>query len=368
MSSPPPKLEDIRDEIDRIDGELIRLISERARLAQSAAHAKRARDGAETPLYRPDREAQLLKRVAQINPGPLRAGPLTRILTEVVSACRALELPMSVAFLGPQGTYTEAAARKHFGHGVTTAPLGTIDAVFREVAAGASDYGVVPVENSTEGVVNHTLDTFVSSSLRICGEVMLPIHHCLLSKAAGTSEIRRVYSHQQSLAQCRKWLDSNLPRVAREAVSSNAEAARIAAAGDDTAAIAGRVAAEAYDLPVLAANIEDEPDNTTRFLVIGHDRVARSGEDKTSVMFSFTNRPGGLFHAIEVFATRGINMVRIESRPSRLERWNYVFFVDIEGHLEDELVREALESLQQRTSFFKVLGSFPRARAEDGGA
>lgn len=275
---------------------------------------------------------------------------------------------MAVAFLGPEGTFTEAAALKHFGHGVRTLPLGTIDAVFREVESGACDYGVVPVENSTEGVVNHTLDMFVSSSLRICGEVMLPIHHCLLSGADALGGIRTVYSHQQSLAQCRKWLDSNLPRVERKAVSSNAEAARLAAAGGDVAAIAGRVAADAYGLPVMASNIEDEPDNTTRFLIIGDEPVAPSGEDKTSVMFSFTNRPGGLFHAIEVFATRGINMVRIESRPSRLELWNYVFYVDIEGHLEEELVRDALAELEQRTSLLKVLGSFPRALVnEDGG-
>jgi chorismate mutase/prephenate dehydratase len=366
MTSPIRSLEDIRDAIDAIDGELLRLFNERARLAQAAAEAKREHDGTDAPLYRPDREAQLLRRVAEANPGPLRASDVQRILAEVVSACRALEVPLSVAYLGPTGTYTEAAAVKHFGHAVRTVAQGTIDAVFREVESGACDFGVVPVENSTEGVVNHTLDMFLSSNLKICGEVLLPIHHCLLTNASTIDEVERVYSHQQSLAQCRKWLDANLPRVDREAVSSNAEAARIASENGHAAAIAGRVAAEAYALPVLAANIEDEPDNTTRFLVVGGEPVAPSGDDKTSVMFSFTNRPGGLFHAIEVFARRNSNMTRIESRPSRLERWNYVFYIDLEGHRDEPLIDEALDELRQRTDYFKVVSSFPRAAAEDG--
>ena len=366
MSKPPRTLEEIRAAIDGIDSELLRLVNERAGLAQAAAQAKRASDGADTPLYRPEREAQLLRRVAGTNPGPLPDADVQRILCEVVSACRALEVPLTVAFLGPAGTYTEAAAVKHFGHAVSTRALGTIDAVFRDVESGACDYGVVPVENSTEGVVTHTLDTFVRSPLAICGEVLLPIHHCLMSHAPALDQIDRVYSHQQSLAQCRKWLDTNLPRVDREAVSSNAEAARIVSGDPRGAAIAGRVAADAYAVPVLAANIEDEPDNTTRFLVVGRDTVGPSGDDKTSVMFSFTNRPGGLFHAIEVFARRGINMTRIESRPSRLERWNYNFFIDFEGHRDDSPVAEALEELATRTAHLKVLGSFPRAVSEDG--
>lgn len=359
------KLEDIRADIDRIDRELVRLVNERARHAGEAALAKRARDGDDTPMYRPDREAQLLRRLDEINPGPLTGGDLRRILAEVVSACRALELPLSVAFLGPAGTYTQAAALKHFGRGVSTAAQSTIDAVFREVESRSCDYGVVPIENSTEGVVNHTLDMFVGSSLSICGEVMLPIHHCLMSAAGGLEMIERVYSHQQSLAQCRKWLDANLPQVELAPVSSNAEAARLASLDPRVAAIAGRVAADIYALPVLVANIEDEPDNTTRFLVIGHDRVAPSGDDKTSVMFWFRDRPGGLFQAIEVFARRGMNMTRIESRPSRLQRWTYVFYVDVAGHRDDEQVRQALEELAQRTDFCKVIGSFPRAITED---
>lgn len=366
MNKPPLTLEEIRDAIDRIDGEVIRLVNERAGLAQAAAEAKRDRDGADTPLYRPDREAQLLRRAAAQNPGPLRDADVQRIVAEVVSACRALELPIRVAFLGPVGTYTEAAALKHFGHAVSTHPQATIDGVFREVESGACDFGVVPRENSTEGVVNHTLDSFVGSSLSICGEVLLPIHHCLMSRAPDLSAVQRVYSHQQSLAQCRKWLDANLAQVERAPVSSNAEAARLLSDDPHGAAIAGQVAAEAYDLPVLAASIEDEPDNTTRFMVIGREAVQRSGEDRTAIMFSFANRPGGLHDAIEVFALRGIDMTRIESRPSRLERWNYNFFVDIAGHRDDAGVAEALEQLRVRTQHFKILGSFPKAVSEDG--
>jgi len=364
MTSPPRKLEDIRADIDDIDVELVRLVNERARLAQAAGEVKRVTDGADTPLYRPEREAQLLKRVARDNPGPVPAPDMQRIIKEVVSACRALELPLTVAFLGPEGTYTEAAAYKHFGHGVRTASQATIDAVFREVESGASDYGVVPVENSTEGVVNHTLDMFLSSRLSICGEVMLPIHHCLMSRASSLAEVERVFTHQQSLGQCRKWLDANLPRAHREAVSSNAEGARMAVADAGAAAIAGRVAAERYDLPILEPNIEDEPGNTTRFLVIGNEQVEASGDDQTSVMFWFRDRPGGLFQAIEVFATRGMNMTRIESRPSRLERWTYVFYVDFAGHQDEALAREALAELRKRTDFCKVIGSFPRAISE----
>ena len=366
MTSSKRSLEEIRDAIDGIDGELLRLVNERAKLAQAAAVAKRTADGEDAPLYRPDREAQLLKRVAEANPGPLRARDATRIIAEVVSACRTLEVPLSVAYLGPEGTYTQAAALKHFGHAVETVARGSIDAVFREVESGACDFGVVPVENSTEGVVTHTVDMFQRSQLTVCGEVLLPIHHCLLSGAGALDEVECVYSHQQSLAQCRKWLDANLPGVRREAVSSNAEAARRASGVAGAAAVAGEVAADLYSLAVLAANIEDEPDNTTRFLVIGREAVAASGDDKTTVVFSFTNRPGGLYHAIEVFAGRNINMTRIESRPSRLKQWSYVFYVDFLGHRDEPAVAEALEELQERTAFFKVVGSFPRAVSEDG--
>jgi len=366
MSDHTTDLADVRSKIDALDRDLLRLLNARASLAQAAARAKQAEHGPAAELFRPEREAQLLRDAARSNPGPLATADVQRILSEVVSACRALELPLAVAFLGPKGTFTEAATVKHFGHCIQPVPIATIDAVFREVESGNCDYGVVPVENSTEGVVNHTLDTFLHSSLCICGEVMVPIHHCLISACADLRDIQVIVSHQQSLAQCRKWLDKEFPGVTRESVSSNAEAVRRVVDLPSAAAIAGQIAAESYNLPVLRENIEDEPDNTTRFLVIGRQPVAASGDDKTSVTFSFSkNRPGGLFHAIEVFARRDINMTRIESRPSRTERWNYVFYVDFVGHLSDPRVGDVIAELQQRTDFMKILGSFPRAVYEE---
>jgi len=365
MSRKIRELGDIRADIDRIDREMIRLINERAGHAMDAGHAKRARDGDDTPLYRPDREAQLLRRVAQLNPGPISNEAMQSIVTEIVSACRAMELPLTVAFLGPSGTYTEAAAFKHFGHGVTTNSQSSIDAVFREVEAGGCTYGVVPIENSTEGVVSHTLDVFLDSDLSICGEVLVPVNHCLLSNASALRDVQRVCSHQQSLAQCRKWLAANLPGVPCEAVSSNAEAARLVAGDAAAAAIASKVAAQTYGVNVLASNIADVAGNTTRFLVIGHDQIQASGDDKTSVMFYWSRDvPGGLYKAIEVFASAGMNMTRIESRPSRLQRWTYMFHVDFVGHRDEEHVRTALVELERRTDFCKVIGSFPRALAE----
>lgn len=362
------QLDDIRADIDRIDRELVRLINERAGHAMDAGYSKRARDGNDTPLYRPDREAQLLRRIAQINPGPIGDSAMQTIIMEVVSACRAMELPLKVAFLGPSGTYTEAAAFKHFGHGVSTSSQTSIDGVFREVESGACTYGVVPIENSTEGVVSHTLDVFVNSDLSICGEVLVPVNHCLLTNANANAwgDVQCVYSHQQSLAQCRGWLAANLPGVRCEAVSSNAEAARLVADDPAAAAIASKVAGETYGVRIAAANIADIAGNTTRFLVIGNDEIQPSGDDKTSVMFYWSRDvPGGLHGALEVFAKAGLNLNRIESRPSRLQRWNYVFYVDFAGHRDDENVRAALAELEQRTDFCRVIGSFPCAVSED---
>ncbi len=364
MAEDSTDLRAMEAQLDALDGELLALMNRRAKLAIAIGAALRARDGDDTTAYRPEHEARQLAEFRDRNKGPLEDTHVQRVVTELMSACRALQSPVNVAFLGPAGTYTEAAALKHFGNAVKTSALGTIDAVFRDVESGSSDYGVVPVENSTEGMVNHTLDTFLSSELTICGEVMLPIHHCLLTNCQNLSGVKRVYSHQQSLAQCRKWLDTHLPHAERHVVSSNAEGARIAGAGGDAAAIAGAVAGDIYRVPVLVENIEDEPGNSTRFLIIGHQSVATSGDDKTTVMFWFRNRPGGLFHAIEVFARRNINMTRIESRPSRLERWNYVFYVDVEGHRGDALLSAALAELAERTDFLKILGSFPRAPRE----
>lgn len=360
MAKEEDKLEAVRQRIDELDTQLQTLINERASLAQEVARIK-LEAGGEAQFYRPEREAQVLRKVRERNEGPLDAEEMARLFREVMSACLALEQPMKIAFLGPEGTYTQAAALKHFGHSVATVPMAGVDEVFREVEAGAADYGVVPVENSTEGVVSHTLDRFLVSPLHVCGEVELRIHHQLLSKEEALSRITRVYSHQQSLGQCREWLDANLPTVERIELSSNAEAARRAAKEAGTAAIASEAAAEIYGLTVLAANIEDEPDNTTRFLVIGKNGTPPSGEDKTTLLISTRNEPGALFRLLEPFARNDISMSRIESRPSRRAMWDYVFFVDINGHAEEPHVAQALKELEKETTLLKILGSYPRA-------
>jgi chorismate mutase/prephenate dehydratase len=286
---------------------------------------------------------------------------MTRLFREIMSACLALEEPLKVAFLGPEGTFTQAAAIKHFGQSLHAMPMRAIDEVFREVESGAADYGVVPVENSTEGVVNHTLDMFVQSPLLISGEVELRIHHHLIGRQRDQISIRRIYSHQQSLAQCREWLDFHLPQVERVAVSSNGEAARRVTREPDSAAIAGETAAGIYELPIIVRSIEDDPNNTTRFLVIGRQAVKPSGGDKTSLLVSSRNRIGSLHELIEPISKSGLSMTRIESRPSRRGMWDYVFFIDLDGHIDDPLVAGALADLEQRATLFKVLGSYPKA-------
>ncbi|MCG6940995.1 MAG: prephenate dehydratase [Thiohalocapsa sp.] len=350
----------IRERIDAIDAELLRLISERADCAREVAKVKDAA-GQATHYYRPEREAEILRRIKAQNPGPLDDEEIARLFREIMSACLALERPLSVGYLGPEGTFTQAAALKHFGHSVRTQPFGTIGDIFREVEAGSCNFGVVPVENSTEGVVNHTLDTFARSPLRIVGEVMLRIHHHLLSRATEIGAIRRVYSHQQSLAQCRGWLDRHLPAAERVAVGSNAEAAKLASRSGDCAAVAGEAAAELYELRSLAQRIEDEPGNTTRFLIIGREDAPPSGRDKTSLLLSCRNEAGGLHRLLTPFAEQGISMTRIESRPSRQGVWDYVFFVDVSGHRTEPKVAGALMQLKTAANLCKVLGSYPEA-------
>ncbi|MBL1275491.1 MAG: prephenate dehydratase [Ectothiorhodospiraceae bacterium] len=354
------KLNNIRQQIDALDEKLQSMISERAQLAQQVAVVKLAQ-GDDAVFYRPEREAAVLRKVVARNQGPLSGDEMARLFREIMSACLALEKPMQVAFLGPAGTFTQAAALKHFGHSVKTVPMAAIDEVFREVESGAAHYGVVPVENSTEGVVNHTLDMFMQSSLTICGEVDLSVHHNLLAQHADVKTIKKIYSHQQSLAQCREWLDANLPGVERVAVSSNADAAQRAAAEENSAAIAGEVAAELYDLQIVKANIEDNPDNTTRFLIISQQATPPSGDDKTSLLIAAQNKPGALFQLLAPFANNDISMNRIESRPSRMTNWEYVFFIDINGHCQDEKIAHCLAALKSEVTMLKVLGSYPRA-------
>ncbi|MCG6976251.1 MAG: prephenate dehydratase [Acidiferrobacterales bacterium] len=350
-------LKKIREKIDAIDEKIQALITERAQYAKEVATTK-LDVGAES-FYRPEREAEVLRRVIERNTGPVSNDDMARLFREIMSVCLALESPLTVAYLGPEGTFTQQAALKHFGHSVETVALAAIDEVFREVEAGSAQFGVVPIENSTEGVVSHTLDMFMRSDLQICGEVQLRVHQHLLSNADRLDGIRKIVSHQQSLAQCREWLDANLPNVERVPVSSNAEAARIAANDNGVAAIAGQSAAEIYTLKVLAGNIEDEPDNTTRFLVIGRLQTMPSGKDKTSLLLSGKNKPGALYQLLGSLANHGINMTRIESRPSRQNAWEYVFFLDIEGHAEDKKVKKTLSELQAEAALFKLLGSYP---------
>ncbi|MEN8176323.1 MAG: prephenate dehydratase, partial [Pseudomonadota bacterium] len=309
-----------------------------------------------------DREAMVLRRVKEANPGPLDGEEVARIFREIMSACLALEKPLDVAYLGPEGTFTQSAALKHFGHSVNTTALSSIGDVFREVESGACDYGVVPVENSTEGVVSHTLDMFLNSPLQIVGEVALRVHHNLLGlKDDNWVAAKCVYSHPQSFAQCRNWLDQNLPNARYEALSSNAEAARVASGDADTLAIAGSDAAARYGLRILASNIEDEPGNTTRFLVIGRHPVASTGDDKTSLLLSTRNVAGSLQRLLAPLAEYGISMTRIESRPSRRGMWDYVFFVDVIGHRDNPAMTKALAALEKEAALYKILGSYPRA-------
>ncbi len=354
------KLQQIRKRIDSLDEQIQELINQRASAAQEVAKVKSNEDG-DAFFYRPEREASVLAAIKERNKGPVGDEEMTRLFREIMSVCLALEQPLRIAFLGPEGTFTQSAALKHFGHSVETVALASIPDIFRDVESGACHYGVVPVENSTEGVISHTLDMFLNSSLQICGEVSLRIHHHLMSNEKDLSSIKKVYSHQQSLAQCRLWLDRNIHHAELLPVGSNAEAARLASSELNSAAIAGEMAAEIYELGYLAESIEDEPDNTTRFLVIGRQSVAMSGRDKTTLLLSARNVAGSLNTLLSPLAKHNISMTRIESRPSRRGTWDYVFFVDIEGHKDSPNVARALEELKADASLFKILGSFPMA-------
>ena len=361
MSDEASALAKLRERIDQIDRQIQQLISERASCAQQVGEVKQRSQSEEEPVfYRPEREAQVLRAVMERNQGPLSNEEMARLFREIMSACLALEKPMRIAYLGPEGTFTQAAALKHFGHSVKSVSMVTIPEVFREVEAGTAHYGVVPVENSTEGVINHTLDMFLTSRLKICGEVQLRIHHHLLALPdTDRQSITRIYSHQQSLAQCRQWLDAHWPQVERIAVSSNAEAARRASKEAGAAAIAGEMAGELYGLAPIAKNIEDRPDNTTRFLIVGPEKVAPSGHDKTSILVSMKNRPGALYSLLEPFHRLKISLTRIETRPSPSGTWAYVFFIDLEGHVDNPVVKQALELIGEDAVELKHLGSYP---------
>src|SRR5215471_2926810 len=361
-AAPHGLLEDVRTRIDAVDEQIHQLLNERARLAQQVGISK-THDGRTVDFYRPEREAQVLRMAKERNQGPLRDEEVLRLFREIMSACLAQQEPLKVAFLGPEGTFTQSAVLSHFGHSVRALPLASIDEVFHEVEAANADFGVVPIENSTEGTVNHTLDRFLTSPLKICGEVELRIRQYLMGAMSTLSRVARVCSHPQSLAQCRGWLEEHLPEIEQVPVASNAEGARRARDEAGTAAIAGDTAAEVYGLKVLAAQIEDRADNTTRFLILGRKLFAASGEDRTTLLLSVghTDAPGALYRLLEPLAKHRVSLTRIESRPSRRRKWDYVFFMDLEGHAEDRNVARALAALKKRASLFRVLGSYPRA-------
>lgn len=350
----------LRQRIDDIDKSIHALISERAECAAQVAKVKQQM-GETGHFYRPEREAQVLRAVMERNEGPLSDESMAGLFREIMAACLALEKPLTVAFLGPEGTYTHAASVKHFGNLIEPHSVSSIEEVFRLVDAEGANFGVVPVENSTEGVVNHTLDLMMNSSLSISGEVELRIRHNLISSEKSLAHIERVYAHQQAIAQCRLWLDKNLPHAERIAVNSNAEAVLIARDHDNTAAIAGRMASDLYEVPVLSPDIEDEPHNTTRFVVVGKYNAPPSGNDRTSLLVFAHNRPGSLYDLLKPLASRNISMSNIESRPSRSGVWEYVFFIDIDGHHDDETVSKAIEEIEASSAMVKILGSYPKA-------
>lgn len=354
-------LAELRAQIDALDQEILAKLSERARCAQAVGEVKKAEQGDSIIFYRPERERQVLNRLQALNQGPLPDAEVARLFREIMSACLALELPLNIAYLGPEGTFTQAAALKQFGHSVKTCAKRSIEEVFKAVEAGACQYGVVPVENSTEGMITHTLDTLAFSPLNICGEVLLRIEQNLLTHTERLEDIQVVYSHAQSLAQCRDWLAQNLPHVETVMVASNAEAAKRAAQEHHSAAIAGKMAAELYDVPLRFTHIEDNANNTTRFLVIGQQEIERSGQDKTSILVSSQNRPGLLYKLLEPIGRYGVNMTRIESRPSKQGMWEYIFFIDLEGHQQSPEMQALFAEIRAEASLFRVLGSYPKA-------
>jgi chorismate mutase/prephenate dehydratase len=363
QDSNKPALEGIRAQIDSVDEQLHELINRRAELARRVGISKH-KEGHVVDFYRPEREAEVLRMaLARNRKGALRDEEILRLFREIMSACLAQEKPLKVAYLGPEGTYAQQAVLKHFGHSVRALALASIDEVFAEVQAGNADFGVVPVENSSEGTVNNTLDRFLATSLHICGEVELRVHHNLIARDKDMRRVQRVCAHPQALGQCRGWLDEHLPDIERVPVSSNAEGARRARDEKGTAAIAGAVAAEIYSLEILAKGIEDHQDNTTRFLVLGRKILSPSGADRTTILVSAaeTTESGALFQLLQPLAKNKVNLTRIESRPSRRRKWDYVFFIDLEGHAENPPVARALAQLKKRASLFRVLGSYPRA-------
>ncbi len=350
------ELAKLRGQIDALDLRILAALNERAKIAHAVGKLKQG-----SQVYRPEREAQILRSILAKNPGPLGRAALARVYTEIISACRALEQPLAVSYLGPPGTFSEMAVLKLFGAGVRTQACASIDEVFRQAETGSVDYGVVPVENSSEGAIDRTHDLLLSTPLKICAETVLRVRQNLMAKTSSLKNIVRVYSHAQSLAQCNQWLNRKLPEAERVSVASNSEAARLAAQEHGAAAIAGDIAVERHGLKLVARNIEDDPNNTTRFLVLGDHDAAPSGKDLTSIVMSAPNRPGAVHALLTPIAKYGVSMSRLESRPARTGRWEYMFFADVQGHREDPKVAKALAALEKLAPFLKILGSYPAA-------
>lgn len=353
-----PDITHYRKEIDRLDDELLRLLNERSKFVIEIGKLKKQSDQ-EANLHTPRREAEIVNRLIAQNKGPFPNDAIRPVYREIMSASLSLEGPQRVAYLGPRATFTHLACIQKFGASAQYVPVNSIKDVFNEVERGRANFGVVPIENSTEGVVNHTLDMFIDSNLLIYGEILQEVSHHLLSKADRMEDVKQIYSHPHAIAQCRQWLETNLPHVPVSEVPSTARAAELCADDPTSAAIASELAGQLYGLKVLKARIEDNINNFTRFLVLAQKPPERTGRDKTSVMLSVKDKVGALYDLLRPFASYGLNMTKIESRPSRRKAWEYIFFVDVEGHVDEEPVKKALEEIKGRCLFMKILGSYP---------
>ncbi|MBI4431794.1 MAG: prephenate dehydratase [Candidatus Omnitrophica bacterium] len=357
--TPPEEIEKLREKIDKIDGEIIGLLNERTKYVLDIAQIKN-REGRE--VYAPDREYEVYRKIDQVNKGPLKSDSLKSVYREIMSASLALEKPIKIAYLGPDATFTHMAALGKFGSSVSYQPCVTITEVFTEVEKQRAEYGVIPIENSTEGAVTHTLDMFMDSDLKICSEIIMPISHNVLTTSASLKDIKRLYSNPQVFGQCRGWIEAHLPRVELIDTASTAAAAARALKEDGSAAIASELAATIYGLNVLARGVEDSSSNVTRFLVICRTVPAPTGNDKTSVLISIKDRVGALYDMLDPIKNAKLNMTKIESRPSKKKAWEYFFFIDLEGHIADPHVKETIDSIESQVRFLKVLGSYPSAK------
>ena len=354
-------IKNIRKNIDLIDSDIVDLLNKRAKEAVNISKEKQKSDNSDN-FYNAEREAQVIRKIKELNKGPLTDKEISNIYQEIMSACLSLEAPLKVSYLGPQGTYTQAATQSHFGNSILSVPKSNVEDVFYSVEQRESHYGVVPVENSTQGIVSSTLDMFMNSNLKISGEIEIPIHHNILSKSEKFSEIKKVYAHPQSFSQCRTWLEKNLPKAKKINASSNAEAALIASKEKSTAAIASEIAAEIYGLGILSRSLEDSHNNSTRFLVIGDRDTEPSGADKTTIIVSTKNDSGALYNLLEPLSKHRVSMTRIESRPSRNNNWEYLFYLDLNGHIKDQSLMKASEEIKKQASLYRFLGSYPIAK------